>query len=127
MILLIDAIDTAVKISLVDQKFSIVLEKKPMLEGMLTERLLSELDKLLKETGKNKKILTAVAVNRGPGSYTGLRISVSTANFLAYCLDIPVYSFKQGHQFKLRNRDESIGERFVSPVIPFYKKPPHIT
>lgn len=45
---------------------------------------------VLRESGILKKALSAVAVSRGPGSYTGLRIGVSTTKGLCYGLDIPL-------------------------------------
>jgi len=42
------------------------------------------------QAGKALKDLHGVAVSKGPGSYTGLRIGVSTAKCLAYALDIPL-------------------------------------
>jgi tRNA threonylcarbamoyladenosine biosynthesis protein TsaB len=48
------------------------------------------IQELFKETGFKPADLDAVAVSRGPGSYTGLRIGVSTAKGFSYGLDIPV-------------------------------------
>lgn len=45
---------------------------------------------LLKECSLEPNQLSAVAVSRGPGSYTGLRIGVSTAKGLAFALNIPL-------------------------------------
>ncbi|MBC8052500.1 MAG: tRNA (adenosine(37)-N6)-threonylcarbamoyltransferase complex dimerization subunit type 1 TsaB [Sphingobacteriaceae bacterium] len=54
--------------------------------GMLT--LLIE--EAMTESGKAFSELNAVAVSMGPGSYTGLRIGVSTAKGLCYALDVPL-------------------------------------
>ncbi len=48
--------------------------------------------KVIKECGLTFKDLDAVAVSKGPGSYTGLRIGVSTAKGLCYGLEIPLIS-----------------------------------
>lgn len=47
-------------------------------------------DELLRETGVAPDELDAVAVGKGPGSYTGLRIGVSFAKGLCYGLGIPL-------------------------------------
>ncbi len=48
------------------------------------------IEQVLKEANKNLKDLSAIAVGKGPGSYTGLRIGVSTAKGLCYALNIPL-------------------------------------
>lgn len=50
------------------------------------------IDKVLKEANVDKKELDAIAISKGPGSYTGLRIGVSAAKGLSYALQIPLIS-----------------------------------
>lgn len=48
------------------------------------------IDRLLATTGNSMKQLDAIAVSAGPGSYTGLRIGVSTAKGLCFGLKKPL-------------------------------------
>jgi len=52
------------------------------------------IDEILKESNKTPKDLDAVAVSKGPGSYTGLRIGVSSAKGFSYGLTIPLISIE---------------------------------
>lgn len=56
------------------------------------EKLHVFINEILRETNLSVDELDAVAVSKGPGSYTGLRIGVSTAKGLCFSLDIPLIS-----------------------------------
>ncbi len=47
-------------------------------------------EQVIKESGFTLADLDAVAVSKGPGSYTGLRIGISTAKGFCYALDKPL-------------------------------------
>ncbi|MGN7985943.1 tRNA (adenosine(37)-N6)-threonylcarbamoyltransferase complex dimerization subunit type 1 TsaB [Pedobacter sp. 22226] len=52
------------------------------------------IDEVVKTAGVSYQELDAIAVSKGPGSYTGLRIGVSTAKGLCYALDKPLIAIE---------------------------------
>tara|TARA_B110000046_G_scaffold4510_1_gene4850 strand:+ start:96 stop:755 length:660 start_codon:yes stop_codon:yes gene_type:complete len=56
------------------------------------EKLHSFIDQVLAKSGILKSSLQAIAVSKGPGSYTGLRIGVSAAKGLCFAIDVPLIS-----------------------------------
>lgn len=69
----------------------IILCKEIAEEGYShAERLHVFMEEIIKEAGITFKDLSAIAVSQGPGSYTGLRIGVSSAKGLCFALDIPL-------------------------------------
>lgn len=57
-----------------------------------SERLHILINDILEESSMSLSSLDAVAISKGPGSYTGLRIGVSAAKGLCFSLDIPLIS-----------------------------------
>lgn len=58
--------------------------------GAHGQKLMGLIDSVLGEQKLEIKELNAIAVSEGPGSYTGLRIGVSTAKGLAFSGDLPL-------------------------------------
>ncbi|MGM5468851.1 tRNA (adenosine(37)-N6)-threonylcarbamoyltransferase complex dimerization subunit type 1 TsaB [Flavobacteriaceae bacterium LMO-SS05] len=65
------------------------------------------IDEIVKSANINRLDLDAIAVSKGPGSYTGLRIGVSAAKGLCYSLDKPLIAVSTleslSHQIKIDN------------------------
>ncbi len=61
--------------------------------------LIPTLKGLVAEAGLQMSDLTAMAVNQGPGSFTGVRTGISTARTMGQFLNIPVYLI---NHFELR-------------------------
>jgi len=65
------------------------------------------IEDILKETNVAFHDLQAIAISKGPGSYTGLRIGVSSAKGLCYALGIPLIAIDTltilAHQIKVES------------------------
>jgi tRNA threonylcarbamoyladenosine biosynthesis protein TsaB len=78
------------------------------------EKLHVFIEEILKETSISAKDLNAIAVSKGPGSYTGLRIGVSTAKGLCYALDIPLISIDT---LEVLAKQVSVEKGMIVPMI----------
>ncbi|HWY79119.1 MAG TPA: tRNA (adenosine(37)-N6)-threonylcarbamoyltransferase complex dimerization subunit type 1 TsaB [Candidatus Sulfotelmatobacter sp.] len=70
--------------------------KKQSLDTRKAQVVLPMLEGLLKTHKLNLKEITAIEVNPGPGSFTGIRVGLSIANTLGFLLHIPVNENKVG-------------------------------
>lgn len=68
----------------------VVAEHSELAATRHSERLFHVIDAVLGGAGLSRDGLSAVAVTRGPGSFTGLRVGLATAKGLAYALNVPL-------------------------------------
>jgi len=78
------------------------------------EKLHVFMEEILNETGISARDLKAIAVSKGPGSYTGLRIGVSSAKGLCYALGIPLISVST---LQVLAKQVVIENGFIVPMI----------
>lgn len=81
--------------------------------GMLTTLC----DNVVKYAGFSLKSLDAVAVAKGPGSYTGLRIGVSTAKGFCFALDKPLIAVNTLEAMAYQLKDFYAETHLLCPMI----------
>ena len=89
-------------------------EEMNHLKGMITL-----IDEAVREAGITKDELTHVAASVGPGSFTGIRIGVTTARVMSQMLGIPCISVSTLGAMAERSLDRAIasGALYVVPAI----------
>jgi len=78
------------------------------------EKLHVLIDEILKENNLAVEDLDAIAVSKGPGSYTGLRIGVSAAKGLCFSLNVPLISVATLTSLAAQVKLE---ERYIIPML----------
>jgi tRNA threonylcarbamoyladenosine biosynthesis protein TsaB len=78
---------------------------------------------ILEQAGVRALDLEAVAVSKGPGSYTGLRIGVSVAKGIAFAASIPLigiettFSMFTGMSERMKKEDDPIQDIIYCPML----------
>lgn len=78
------------------------------------EKLHVFIEELLKENNIDIKQLNAIAISQGPGSYTGLRIGVSSVKGLCYGLGLPMIALDT---LEVLARQLKIEKGYIIPMI----------
>ena len=73
------------------------------------------IDEMLKQNNFKPQDLDAIAVSMGPGSYTGLRIGVSTAKGLCFALDKPLIAISTLQAMAI-GMTEKVGSSFCDAL-----------
>ena len=104
LVLNIETATTNCSVSLSKDGETLVLKEDNSLGYSHAETLHLFIDELFKISKLKPSEIDAVAVSKGPGSYTGLRIGVSSAKGLCFALDKPLISISTleslAHQVK---------------------------
>ena len=73
-------------------------------------------EQLLAETGVAKSQLDAIAVGRGPGAFTGVRLAIALAQGIALALDRPLLPVSTLAALAMRAGKTTQGERIIAAI-----------
>lgn len=92
----------------------------------LAETIHHKIEDLLEAAGKQWQDIDGIVGFEGPGSFTGLRIGLATANAAAYSLQIPVVATKGDDWIETGINRLMAGEQ-DEVALPFYGRDANIT
>ena len=106
LVLNIETATTNCSVSLSKDGETLVLNEDKSLSYSHAETLHVFIDDVFNQANLSPDSIDAVAVSKGPGSYTGLRIGVSSAKGMCYALDKPLLAISTleslAHQVKIK-------------------------
>lgn len=85
----------------------------------LSDTIHTQITALLAKSNLKLSNIEGLLVFRGPGSFTGLRISVTVFNSLAYGLGIPIVGSK-GSDWQEKGIQHLLGGQDNNIVVPYY-------
>jgi tRNA threonylcarbamoyladenosine biosynthesis protein TsaB len=108
----------------------VVAKRRITNKRTMSERLLAEIDSLLRERSVKLAHVSAIGiVNRG-GSFTSLRLGVAVANALAAAHDLPIVGVRQVGTLEALAKATVEGltvHAGSARILPEYDRPPTIT
>lgn len=118
MILFIRADSTEVLVELTKHN-KVLASKKWQVGRELSGQIHQVIESLCAQSGNLLKNIEGIVVYEGPGSYTGLRISISVVNALGYSLNLPVVG-ATGEDWKQQGLSKlALTTEFI-PISPTY-------
>ncbi|QRM89104.1 tRNA (adenosine(37)-N6)-threonylcarbamoyltransferase complex dimerization subunit type 1 TsaB [Lacinutrix sp. WUR7] len=114
IILNIETATTNCSVSLSKEGETFALQEDNSKQYSHAERLHVYIDDLLQQNNIKPTELDAIAVSKGPGSYTGLRIGVSAAKGLCFALDKPLISIST---LEALARQVKVEEGLIVPML----------
>ncbi len=123
MFVFVDHNENRVRLELWDQrKIKVTTEYSISRHGSVG--VLNYFAKFVGDNGIYLQDLKGIAVVKGPGSFTALRVIISTFNTLARVLDIPIIGIGKGAKFSPLLIRKG---KFEKPVVPLYGAKPKTT
>lgn len=104
---------------------SVALQKSDKIIGHISgsdrfshlQNLMPQVETVVKENGLSISDVDLIAVSNGPGSFTGIRIGVSTARALSQILDIPCIAVPSLDALALRGAEHAKGDTLICPML----------
>lgn len=120
LLLLIETATTSCSVALANHQQVIALHEIDQ-RNIHAEVITIYINEVCQEAGKQLADIDAVAVSAGPGSYTGLRIGVSTAKGLCFSLERPLITIEtlsaMAHGLIARGDIEMTTDTLLCPMI----------
>ncbi|MCC5896119.1 MAG: tRNA (adenosine(37)-N6)-threonylcarbamoyltransferase complex dimerization subunit type 1 TsaB [Alkalibacterium sp.] len=112
-ILGIDTSNQVMSVALVEDS-TLLVERVVNIKRNHSIQLMPAIEALFKEAGWEPGDIDRVAVSKGPGSYTGVRIGVTVAKTLAFSLDTELVGVSSLHV--LAGNGERIPDSYIVPL-----------